>query len=94
MKRGRCQTMTHDYKRNGVTTLFAAMSTLDGNVIGQCMTKHRHQEWLRFLRQIDRSTPKDKELHLIADNYRRLSNYLSRDLKLLALIRLSESVLD
>ncbi|MFC3110267.1 IS630 family transposase [Undibacterium arcticum] len=69
LKRGRCQTMTHDYKRNGVTTLFAAMSTLDGNVIGQCMTKHRHQEWLRFLRQIDRSTPKDKELHLIADNY-------------------------
>jgi transposase len=69
MKRGRCQTMTHDYKRNGVTTLFAAMSTLDGNVIGQCMTKHRHQEWLRFLRQIDRSTPKGKELHLIADNY-------------------------
>ncbi len=69
MKRGRSQTMTHDYKRNGVTTLFAAMNTLDGSVIGQCLTKHRHQEWLRFLRQIDRSTPKDKELHLIADNY-------------------------
>jgi len=69
LKRGRCQTMTHDYKRHGVTTLFAAMNTLDGSVIGQCMTKHRHQEWLRFLRQIDRSTPKDRELHLIADNY-------------------------
>lgn len=69
LKKGRCQTMTHDYKRNGVTTLFAAMSTLDGSVIGQCQTKHRHQEWLRFLRQIDRSTPKNKELHLIADNY-------------------------
>jgi transposase len=69
MKAGRAQTMTHDYKRNGVTTLFAAMSTLDGSIIGQCMTRHRHQEWLRFLRQIDRSTPKDKQLHLIADNY-------------------------
>jgi transposase len=69
MKRGRGQTMTHDYKRNGVTTLFAALNTLDGTVIGQCQTKHRHQEWLGFLRKIDRSTPKDKELHLIADNY-------------------------
>ena len=69
LKKGRCQTMTHDYKRNGVTTLFAAMNTLDGSVIGQCQTKHRHQEWLRFLRQIDRSTPKGKEIHLIADNY-------------------------
>lgn len=69
LKRGRCQTMTHDYKRNGVTTLFAAMNTLDGSIIGQCMKKHRHQEWLCFLRQIDRSTPKTKELHLIADNY-------------------------
>ncbi len=61
--------MTHAYKRNGVTTLFAAMNTLDGSIIGQCMKKHRHQEWLRCLRQIDRSTPKQKELHLIADNY-------------------------
>lgn len=69
LKKGRCQTMTHDYKRNGVTTLFAAMSTLDGSVIGQCQTKHRHQEWLRFLRKIDRSTSKSKEIHLIADNY-------------------------
>src|SRR6266850_4298856 len=69
LKRGRCQTMTHDYKRNGVTTLFAALNTLDGSVIGQCQTQHRHQEWLSFLRRIDRNTPKDKELHLIADNY-------------------------
>ena len=69
MKRGRGQTMTHDYKRHGVTTLFAALNMLDGSVIGQCQTKHRHQEWLSFLRKIDRSTPKDKELHLIADNY-------------------------
>jgi transposase len=69
LKRGRAQTMTHDYKRNGVTTLFAAMNTLDGRVIGQCQTKHRHQEWLSFLRTIDRNTPKDKDLHLIVDNY-------------------------
>jgi transposase len=69
LKRGRAQTMTHDYKRHGVTTLFAAMNTLDGSVIGQCQTKHRHQEWLSFLRKIDRNTPKDKELHLIADTH-------------------------
>lgn len=69
LKKGRAQSMTHDYKRNGITTLFAALNTLDGNVIGQCMRRHRHQEWLRFLRQIDAATPKDKELHLIADNY-------------------------
>jgi transposase len=69
LKRGRAQTMTHDYKRHGVTTLFAAMNTLDGNVIGQCQTQHRHQEWLSFLRKIDRNTPRNKELHLIADNY-------------------------
>jgi transposase len=69
LKRGRGQTMTHDYKRNGVTTLFAAMNTLDGSVISECKTKHRHQEWLSFLRKIDRNTPKTKELHLIADNY-------------------------
>ena len=55
--------MTHDYKRNGVTTLFAAMNTLDGSVISECKTKHRHQEWLSFLRKIDRDTAKNKELH-------------------------------
>jgi len=69
LKKGRAQTFTHDYKRNGVTTLFAALNTLDGNVISQCMKRHRHQEWLRFLRQIDAATPQDKVLHLIADNY-------------------------
>ena len=69
LKKGRAQTFTHDYKRNGVTTLFAALNTLDGNVISQCMKRHRHQEWLRFLRQIDAATPQDKILHLIADNY-------------------------
>jgi len=69
LARGRCQTMTHDYKRHGTTTLFAALSTLDGTVIGTCMKRHTHKEWLRFLRLIDRQTPRDRTLHLIADNY-------------------------
>jgi hypothetical protein len=57
--------MTHDYKRHGTTTLFAALNVLDGQVIGQCQLRHTHAEWLKFLRQIDRETPKDKTLHLI-----------------------------
>ena len=69
LKKGRCGTMTHDYKRNGTATLFAAMSTLDGTVISMCDDRHRHQEWLKFLRVIDDVTPPDKELHVIADNY-------------------------
>ncbi len=69
MKRGRAGTMTHDYKRNGTTTLFAALSTLDGSVVGQCLPRHRHQEFLRFLRTLDREFPRDLELHLILDNY-------------------------
>ena len=69
LKKGRAATMTHDYKRNGTTTLFAALNVLDGTVIGQCQQRHRHIEWLKFLRQIDRQTPKGKTLHLIADNY-------------------------
>lgn len=69
MKKGRAQTMTHDYKRHGTTTLFAALNVLDGKVIGQCQKKHTHVEWLKFLRQIDRETPRGKELHLIVDNY-------------------------
>jgi len=69
MKRGRAETMTHDYKRNGTTTLFAALNTLDGKVIGQCLPRHRHQEFLRFLRTIDRQTPKALSLHLVLDNY-------------------------
>ena len=69
MKKGRAATMTHDYKRNGTTTLFAALNVLDGQVIGQCQQRHRHIEWLKFLSQIDRETPKDKALHLIVDNY-------------------------
>src|SRR5450830_91700 len=60
MKKGRAATMTHDYKRNGTTTLFAALSVLDGQVISQCQQRHRHIEWLKFLKQIDRETPKDK----------------------------------
>jgi transposase len=66
---GRCGTMTHDYKRHGTTTLFTALNTLDGTVIGTCMPRHRHQEWIKFLSLIDRETPKGKEIHLIADNY-------------------------
>ena len=69
LKKGRAQTMTHDYKRHGTTTLFAALNVLDGKVIGQCQRRHTHAEWLKFLRQIDRQTPKGKTLHLIADNY-------------------------
>jgi transposase len=69
MKKGRAATMTHDYKRNGTTTLFAALNVLDGQVIGQCQQRHTHAEWLKFLRQIDRETPKGKTLHLIADNH-------------------------
>lgn len=69
LKKGRAATMTHDYKRNGTTTLFAALNILDGKVIGQCQKRHTHVEWLKFLRKIDRETPSDKTLHLIADNY-------------------------
>ena len=69
IKKGRASTMTHDYKRHGTTTLFAALNTLDGSIISRCEQRHRHTEWLDFLRQIDRETPKDKSLHLICDNY-------------------------
>jgi transposase len=61
--------MTHDYKRNGTATLFAALNTLDGTVISMCDDRHRHQEWLKFLRVIDDVTPQEKQIHLIADNY-------------------------
>ena len=69
MKKGRAGTMTHDYKRNGTTTLFAALNMLDGSVIGQCMPRHRHREFLRFLKTIDKQTPAHLDLHLIVDNY-------------------------
>lgn len=69
LKRGRCGTMTHDYKRNGTTTLFAALSMLDGKVIGQCVPRHRHQEFLKFLRHLDAEFPEAVTLHLVMDNY-------------------------
>lgn len=69
LKKGRCGTMTHDYKRNGTTTLFAALSVLDGKVIGQCEPRHRHQEFLRFVRRLDQEFPKELTLHLVMDNY-------------------------
>ena len=69
IKKGRAATMTHGYKRNGTTTLFAAMNVLDGQIIAQCQPWHRHEEWLKFLRQIDKQTPNDKTLHLICDTY-------------------------
>jgi len=69
LKKGRCGTMTHDYIRHGTTTLFAALSMLDGKVIGDCMPRHRHQEFIRFLKKIDGETPPGLDLHLIVDNY-------------------------
>src|ERR1700739_1097263 len=69
MKKGRGQTMTHDYKRNGTTTLFAALNTANGEVYSLCQQKHRHQEWLKFLRLIDLTVPADKDIYLICDNY-------------------------
>ncbi len=69
MKKGRGATMTHDYKRNGTTTLFAALIVLDGTIIGQNMQRHRHQEFIRFLNRIERDIPADKAIHAIFDNY-------------------------
>ena len=69
MKKGRCGTMTHDYKRNGTTCLFAALNMLDGTIIGTCYPRHRHEEFLKFLQMIHRSTPRRRDLHLILDNY-------------------------
>jgi transposase len=66
---GRCATMTHDYKRNGTTTLFAALDMLEGRLIAQCMPRHRHQEFIKFLKQIDAETPPELDLHLVVDNY-------------------------
>jgi transposase len=69
LKKGRCGTMTHDYKRNGTTTLFAALNVLDGKVMGECHGRHRHQEWLKFLRRLDGEFPPGLPLHLVRDNY-------------------------
>ena len=69
LKKGRGATMTHDYKRNGTTTLFAALNVLDGTVIGQNMARHRHQEFIRFLNRIERAVPAGSTIHVILDNY-------------------------
>src|SRR5271163_2680937 len=69
IKKGRCQTMTHDYKRHGTTTLFAALDVLEGRVIGRCMQRHRHQEFIRFLNTIEAELPAGKLVHVILDNY-------------------------
>jgi len=69
LKTGRCGTMTHDYKRNGTTTLFAALNVLDGQVIGRCMQRHRHQEFIRFLNTVEAEVPAGKLIHVILDNY-------------------------
>ena len=84
LKKGRCGTMTHDYLRHGTTTLFAALELAEGRLIGACMPKHRHQEWIKFLRMIDEQTPQELELHLIVDNYSthkhpRVKNWLKRN---------------
>jgi transposase len=69
IKKGRCGTMTHDYKRHGTTTLFAALDVLDGKVIGRCMQRHRHQEFIRFLNTLEREVPVGRMVHVILDNY-------------------------
>jgi len=83
LKKGRCETMTHDYKRHGTTTLFAALDVATGIVFGQCRDQHTHQDWLGFLRELDRFSPKAKQIHLIADNYAthkhvKVQNWLKR----------------
>lgn len=80
---GRLKTLTHDYKRNGTTTLFAAIELAEGRIISECMPRHRHQEWIKFLKKIDAETPPDLDLHLIVDNYSthkhpRVRNWLKR----------------
>jgi transposase len=69
LKKGRCGTMTHDYKRNGTTTLFAALEIAQGKVVGQCYARHRHQEFLQFLKRLDQEFPGEVKLHLMMDNY-------------------------
>lgn len=80
---GRLKTLTHDYKRNGTTTLFAAIELAEGKIIAECMPKHRHQEWIKFLKKIDAETPPELDLHLIVDNYAthkhaKVKNWLKR----------------
>jgi transposase len=80
---GRLKTLTHDYKRNGTTTLFAAIELAEGKIIAECMPRHRHQEWIKFLKKIDAETPPELDLHLIVDNYAthkhpKVKNWLKR----------------
>ena len=65
---GRLKTLTHDYQRNGTTTLFAAIELAEGKIIAECMPRHRHQKWIKFLKKIDAETTPDLDLHLIVDN--------------------------
>lgn len=69
LKRGRCGTWTHDYKRNGTTTLFAALELAEGKVVGECYARHRHQEFLKFLERLDKEFPDELKLHMVMDNY-------------------------
>jgi len=83
LKKGRCGTMTHDYKRNGTTTLFAALEVAQGKVVGQCYARHRHQEFLAFLKQLDQEFPGEMKLHVVMDNYGthkhpKIQNWLQR----------------
>ena len=84
LKKGRCETMTHDYKRNGTSTLFAALDVQSGEVIGECYKKHRHQEFIKFLKIVEKQAPADLDLHLIVDNYsthkhEKVKNWLKRN---------------
>jgi transposase len=84
MKKGRAGTMTHDYKRNGTSTLFAALNVFTGEVVGECKQRHRHQEFLSFLKTVEKQTPKDMELHIIVDNYathkhQKVKNWIKRN---------------
>lgn len=84
IKKGRAATVTHDYKRHGTSTLFAALEVMTGKVIGECKKRHRHQEFLGFLKSINEQTPEDKELHIIVDNYsthkhQKVQNWLRRN---------------
>ena len=84
LKKGRCGTVTHDYNRNGTSTLFAALDVITGSVIAECKQRHRHQEFLGFLKTVEKQTPKDKALHVIVDNYathkhQKVKNWLKRN---------------
>lgn len=84
MKKGRAQTMAHGYKRHGTSTLFAALEVSSGKVVGECKKRHRHQEFLEFLKRVNGQTPKDKALHIIVDNYsthkhQKVQNWLKRN---------------